>query len=70
MKYREIAKKLRELGYKEVKRKKSGSHRIWIHPLTQRATSIPDWGRKDLKKGTLQSILRQLGIDSQTFLKS
>ena len=67
MKYREIAKKLRQLGYEEVKRKKSGSHRIWVHPETQLAASIPDWRGKDLKKGTLLSILKQLKIDPQTF---
>ncbi len=68
MKYRKIAKKLRQLGYEEIHRKRSGSHRIWKHPETQLAASIPDCGSKDLKIGTLRSILRQLEIDYQTFL--
>ena len=29
MKYREVAKKLRQFGYEEIKRRRSGSHRIW-----------------------------------------
>jgi predicted RNA binding protein YcfA (HicA-like mRNA interferase family) len=33
-------------------------------------TTIPDWRGKDLKKGTLRSIIKQLKIDYQTFLDS
>lgn len=70
MKYREIAKKLHRLGYEEIKRRRSGSHRIWEHPQTKLSASIPDWGSRDLKIGTLRGILKQLGIDYQTFLDS
>ena len=70
MKYREVAKKLKRLGCKENTKRGSGSHRIWINPLTQTSTTIPDWGGKDLKTGTLRSIIKQLEIDYQTFLDS
>ena len=70
MKYREIAKKLRQLGYEEIKRRRSGSHRIREHLQTKLSASIPDWGSRDLKIGTLRSILKQLEIDYQTFLDS
>lgn len=69
MKYREVAKKLTLLGCKAVVKRNSGSHRIWLNPITQKKASIPDWGNKDLKKGTLRSIIKQLGIDHQLFLK-
>lgn len=67
MKYRELAKRLRALGCHEIKRKGSGSHRKWINPASGKGTVIPDWGKKDLKVGTLQAIIRQLGIDPQEF---
>ena len=70
MKYREVARKLKRLGCERVPKRGSGSHRIWINPFTQMSTTIPDWGSKDLKTGTLRGIIRQLGIDYQTFLDS
>ena len=70
MKYRVVAKKLKRLGCEEITERRSGSHRIWANPLTQMETTIPDWRGKDLKKGTLRSIIKQLKIDYQTFLDS
>jgi predicted RNA binding protein YcfA (HicA-like mRNA interferase family) len=31
---------------------------------------IPDWGKKDLKTGTIRGIVKQLGIDQNDFEKS
>ena len=31
---------------------------------------LPDWGRRDLKIGTLRSAIRQLGIDWNDFQHS
>ena len=31
---------------------------------------MPDWGRRDLKIGTLRSAIRQLGIDWKEFQES
>jgi len=66
MKYRELAKRLRKLGC-EYLRPGHGSHRIWWNPQNGRYTTIPDWGGRDLKPGTLRTILRDLGIDPQEF---
>jgi predicted RNA binding protein YcfA (HicA-like mRNA interferase family) len=62
MRYRELARRLRELGCEFV-RDGAGSHRIWRNPINDRYTTIPDWGGKDLKPGTLRSILSDLGIE-------
>jgi predicted RNA binding protein YcfA (HicA-like mRNA interferase family) len=48
MKYRKAAKKLKAMGCEEVYRRGSGSHRVWLNPQTDRLTSLPDWGPKDL----------------------
>jgi antitoxin HicB len=43
------------------------SHRKWHHPDKGVITSIPDWGSKDLKQGTLRQIIRDLGLDWDDF---
>ena len=69
MTYKELVKKLRLLGCKEIPRRGRGSHRKWQNPLTGRTVVIPDWGGKDLKKGTIRAIVKQLGIEWEEFLK-
>jgi mRNA interferase HicA len=70
MRYREIEKKLGKLGCREIKRKGGGSHRKWYNPDRQPIVivSIPDWGTKDLKTGTLRSIVKSLGIEWDDFI--
>lgn len=40
----------------------SGSHQIWLHPLSRKRVIIP-MHNKDLPTGTLYSILKQAGIN-------
>ncbi|MYC77066.1 type II toxin-antitoxin system HicA family toxin [Candidatus Poribacteria bacterium] len=70
MKYREVTKRLKRLNCEEVLPRKPGSHRIWWNLETDTEATIPDWGSKDLKTGTLHSALKKLGIDYKTFLNS
>jgi mRNA interferase HicA len=65
MNCREFTKKLRAIGCGEIARRGGGSHRKWINPDTGRGTTIPDWGEKDLKPGTISGVLKQLGIDKK-----
>jgi len=58
--YAELARKLRALGC-SLKRQAKGSHEIWHNPVTNRSAVIPNHAG-DLPKGTLQAILRHLGI--------
>jgi predicted RNA binding protein YcfA (HicA-like mRNA interferase family) len=69
MKYREVARKLRALGCEELPRRGGTSHRKWHNPVTGRIAPVPDWGSKDLKMGTLRHIVRQLGLDWETFIR-
>ncbi len=66
MKYRVLAKRLKKLGCQED-RQARGSHTVWVNPLSNQKAIIPDWGRKDLKTGTVRGILRQLGISRKDF---
>ncbi|MCX7840243.1 MAG: type II toxin-antitoxin system HicA family toxin [Anaerolineae bacterium] len=68
MKYRELTKRLRDLGCEFV-RNGAGSHRIWRNPANGKYTTIPDWGSKDLKTGMLRAILSDLGLTIQDIRK-
>lgn len=69
MRYREIEKRLRKLGCLEIARKGGGSHRKWHNPNRSPVVvvSIPDWGSKDLKTGTLRRVVKDLGFDWDEF---
>lgn len=67
MRYRDAARKLADLGYYEVQRRGGGSHRKRFNPDTNSDAVLPDWGRRDLKIGTLRSAVRQLGLGWREF---
>jgi len=67
MKYKEVVKKLKQMGCEEIPRKSGGSHRKWYNPQNKVVVPIPDWGNKDLKLGTLRQIIRQLDLDWEVF---
>ncbi len=62
-----MSRKLVKLGCHEVPARKRGSHRRWFNPESQQDATLPDWGRRDLRIGTLRSAIRQLGIDWREF---
>jgi predicted RNA binding protein YcfA (HicA-like mRNA interferase family) len=64
--YRELTRKLRRLGC-EFDRQSRGSHEIWRNPANGARTTVPNWGGKDLRTGTLRAILRDLGVDLVAF---
>jgi predicted RNA binding protein YcfA (HicA-like mRNA interferase family) len=61
MTYRELTKKLR-LGC-EFERSAAGSHEIWWRPGVKRFTTIPRHGSRDIPKGSLRAILRDLELN-------
>ena len=62
VRYRELARILLDLGCQEVPRRSRGSHRRWRNDANGRTASIPDWGSKDLRTGTVRAVIRQLGL--------
>ena len=66
MKYRDVAKRLRELGCEQLSGG-SGSHRKWHNPANGTVTVIPDWGGRDLAAGTVRAVIRELGIRREDF---
>jgi mRNA interferase HicA len=67
MKYKEASRKLKSLGCQELPRRGGGSHRVWHNPRNGMIATLPDWGAKDLRLGTLRAVVRQLGLDWQEF---
>jgi mRNA interferase HicA len=70
MKYREVARKLSSLGWRELPRSGDGSHRKWLNPSSNQVTVVPDWGGDDLKLGTVRAAVRQLGLDWDDFRRA
>jgi predicted RNA binding protein YcfA (HicA-like mRNA interferase family) len=66
--YRDIIKRLKALGL-EFHRQAAGSHEIWFNPNLNRYTTIPNHPG-DMPEGTLRAILKQAGIDVETFLQT
>jgi len=68
LKYRELAGRLKDFNCL-LDRSAKGSHEIWINSSTGARTTIPNWGNKDLKPGTIAGILKDLGIESDNFYR-
>lgn len=66
MRYRKLAKRLRQLGCEELRTGKD-SHRIWHNPATGKVATVPDWGAGDLAPGTVRAVIRELGISRREF---
>lgn len=65
--YRDVIKKLRKLGF-VFRRATGGTHEIWWNEETRKTCVVPH--HKEVKVGTLRSILRQASITEENFLKA
>ncbi len=66
MNYRELTRRLKRLRC-VADRYAKGSHEIWMNSKTGARTTIPNWGSRDLKPGTISQILKDLGISKEDF---
>ncbi len=64
---KEVCEILKRYGFEEVRRK--GSHIVMQKKLSDTTITIPVPDHKELKKGTLMSIIRQAGIPKEKFEK-
>jgi len=60
MKSKELLKLLKDDGWYEIRR--AGSHVIMRHPIKKKQVVIPLHSSKEVKKGTLKSILKDTEI--------
>lgn len=63
--YRIVIKKLRKLGF-GFRRATGGSHEIWWNEATRKTCVVPH--HKEVKIGTLRSIIKQGSINEKDFL--
>ncbi len=66
LKPKDVVKRFQKLGF--VKDRQTGSHVILYHPKNKQRAVIP-FHVKDLKKGTLKTILNQTGVSVEDFIK-
>lgn len=66
MTYRQLTRKLSHLGC-AFERQAAGSHEVWYNPATGGRTTVPNWGSRDLRPGTIGQILRDLEIQRAAF---
>ncbi len=64
--YRDVIKKLRINGF-VFRRATGGSHEIWWNDHTKKTVVVPH--HKEIKSGTVKSIIKQSGIDEKDFFK-
>lgn len=64
LKPRDIVKKLKHLGF--IEHHQVGSHLTMKHPRTKQRVVVPIH-LKDIKKGTLMSMLREANIEKDDF---
>ncbi|MDE2891176.1 MAG: type II toxin-antitoxin system HicA family toxin [Chloroflexota bacterium] len=64
-----MTRKLRRLGC-EFDRQASRSHENWRNPRTRTRATVPNWGPKDLRPGTIRAIVRDLGLDWSEFRRA
>ena len=64
--YRELTKAAKKLGFSFFRQAKS-SHEIWRRESDGKQTTIPNYGRKAIKRKTLKAILGDFGIHWKKF---
>lgn len=60
-----LIKVLKQNGF--ILSRSSGSHQLYVNPVTGKRTIVPVHGNKDLPKGLFYAILKQAGIDKSEF---
>ena len=66
LKYKEAIKKLRKHGF-AFRRLTGGTHEIWWNETTRKTCVVPH--HKEVKSGTLMSIINQAGLSKEEFFK-
>ena len=65
--YKELVKKLKTAGF-YFDRQAKGSHKIWYNDKTHLRTTLPNHPGT-IKKGTLKAIIKQIGLNTEDFLR-
>ena len=64
--YREVIKKARKAGF-AFRRNTGGTHEVWWNEAKRKTCVIPH--HKEIRPGTLKSIIDQMGLSEEEFNK-
>ena len=65
LKYRQVIKKLRKLGF-AFRRATGGTHEIWWNEKRKKTCVVPH--HKEIKPGIIRSILKQTDVSIEEFI--
>ena len=65
--YREITRRLRKLGFRFYRQGK-GSHVLWVRDADGRVVPVPRHQGKNIRKGTVRAIIREVGVSVVEFM--
>jgi predicted RNA binding protein YcfA (HicA-like mRNA interferase family) len=65
VKGKEVVKALKKVGF--IERRSTGKHCVLKNPETGKIIPIPLHGSKDIKRGTLFSIIKHAGLSIEEF---
>ncbi|MFN4254558.1 MAG: type II toxin-antitoxin system HicA family toxin [Saprospiraceae bacterium] len=60
MSSKELINLLKDNGWYEVRQK--GSHKVFKHDEKRMLITVPEHGKRDIAKGTLNAILKEAGL--------
>ena len=66
--YRDVSKTAKKLGFYFYRQAK-GNHKIWRRNSDGRQTTIPNHGKKIIKRRTFKAILEDFQISAEEFVK-
>ncbi|MBM3144743.1 MAG: type II toxin-antitoxin system HicA family toxin [Chloroflexi bacterium] len=67
--YREVVRRLSKLGFRFYRQGK-GSHELWVRDSDGRAMPVPRHQGKNIRKGTIRAIIREVGVSVTEFMDS
>ncbi|MBU4331873.1 type II toxin-antitoxin system HicA family toxin [Patescibacteria group bacterium] len=66
--YKDVIRIAKKLGF-YFSSEGPGSHEIWRRNSDNQRITVPNHGKKDIKRKTLKSIITDFGISSEKFIK-
>lgn len=66
--YRELTRRLRKLGFRFYRHGK-GSHELWVRDTDGKVVPVPHHRGKNIRKGTVRAIIREVGVSLIEFME-
>jgi len=66
--YRELTRRLRKYGFRFYRHGK-GSHELWVRDTDGKVVPVPHHRGKNIRKGTVRAIIREVGVSLTEFME-